>query len=214
MNDAVLSPAAIALAVLAVLEEREEEEEGGGNEVKGGYPAAHREFVEKIKDNQWKLEEAMAPLVAEALGMSRLRFVNARTETEASAGKKYSVEPEMSNSSPADSIRQEISRAEESETEDGSLGITSDGRGEKPWEILMQHGTKSEAGMKQAIVEDLVVMFFVLVEWFEHKEEENKFVIDIFISQDELIRLANAHTLMKQRQLFCEEKASFDIAHG
>ncbi|KAH7824037.1 uncharacterized protein MONOS_1666 [Monocercomonoides exilis] len=65
------------------------------------------------------------PLVVEALGMSRLRFVNARTETEASAGKKYSVEPEVSNSSPADGIRQENRKSEE---EEGNLylGITSD----------------------------------------------------------------------------------------
>ncbi|KAH7831474.1 uncharacterized protein MONOS_16972 [Monocercomonoides exilis] len=68
--------------VLVVLEEREEAEEGDVNEVKGGYPAAHREFVERIKENRGKLEEAMAPLVVEALGMSGLRFVKAETWTE------------------------------------------------------------------------------------------------------------------------------------
>ncbi|KAH7819368.1 uncharacterized protein MONOS_9249 [Monocercomonoides exilis] len=51
MEDVVLSLAAIALAVP---EEREEAEGGDGDEVKGGYPVAHREFVEKIKDNQGK----------------------------------------------------------------------------------------------------------------------------------------------------------------
>ncbi|KAH7822546.1 uncharacterized protein MONOS_8828 [Monocercomonoides exilis] len=72
----------------------------------------------------------MTPLVVEALGMSRLRFVNARTETEASAGKKYSVEPEVSNSSPSDGIQQENRRAAE-EAADGSLGIASDGSAEE-----------------------------------------------------------------------------------
>ncbi|KAH7831213.1 uncharacterized protein MONOS_3815 [Monocercomonoides exilis] len=92
MEDMVLLSEAI---VLVVLEEREEvegeekgEEKGGrkggdGNEEKGGYPTAHREFVERIKENQGKLEEAMAPLVVEVLGTSRLRFAKARTETEA-----------------------------------------------------------------------------------------------------------------------------------
>ncbi|KAH7831467.1 uncharacterized protein MONOS_15419 [Monocercomonoides exilis] len=79
MEDMVLLPEEI---VLVVLEEREEAEEGDVNEVKGGYPAAHREFVERIKENRGKLEEAMAPLVVEALGMSGLRFVKAETWTE------------------------------------------------------------------------------------------------------------------------------------
>ncbi|KAH7819122.1 uncharacterized protein MONOS_12787 [Monocercomonoides exilis] len=78
----------------------------------------------------------------------------------------------------------------------------------------MQHGTKSEAGMKQAIEEDLAVLFFVLVKWFEHKAEENEFVIDIFISHNELIHIANAHSLMKQRLLCCGVTASLGIAHG
>ncbi|KAH7823264.1 uncharacterized protein MONOS_811 [Monocercomonoides exilis] len=67
----------------------------------------------------------------------------------------------------------------------------------------MQHGTKSEAGMKQTIVEDLAAMVFVLVEWFEHKAEEFEFAIDIFISQDELIHLANAHIVMQPQPLCC-----------
>ncbi|KAH7818702.1 uncharacterized protein MONOS_2140 [Monocercomonoides exilis] len=86
MEDVVQSPAAIELAVLKEREEAEEgergckegdkegeekgEEDGGkdggreggdGNEEKGGYPTAHREFVERIKENQGKLEEAMTP---------------------------------------------------------------------------------------------------------------------------------------------------------
>ncbi|KAH7819121.1 uncharacterized protein MONOS_12788 [Monocercomonoides exilis] len=109
-EEMVLSPAAIALEVLEEWEEAEEgemeETEGGdGNEEKGGRPIAHREFVEGIKENQGKLEEAIAQLVVEALGLSRLRFVKARTATEASAGKKFSVQPEMRNFSPADGIR-------------------------------------------------------------------------------------------------------------
>ncbi|KAH7823395.1 uncharacterized protein MONOS_17600 [Monocercomonoides exilis] len=80
-----------------MLEEREEAEEGErggkegeengeedgrkegseGNEEKGGYPTAHREFVERIKESQGKLEEAIAPLVVEGLGLGRLRFVKA-----------------------------------------------------------------------------------------------------------------------------------------
>ncbi|KAH7822696.1 uncharacterized protein MONOS_17637 [Monocercomonoides exilis] len=38
---------------------------------------------------------------------------------------------------------------------------------------------------------------------FEHKAEEKEFVCGIFISQDELIRLANEHAFMKQRLLCC-----------
>ncbi|KAH7832711.1 uncharacterized protein MONOS_10943 [Monocercomonoides exilis] len=92
MEDIVQSHAAIVQAVLEEREEAEEGEKGGkegeekgeedggreggdGNEEKGGYPAAHREFVERIKENQGKLEEAMAPLIVEALGLRRLRFV-------------------------------------------------------------------------------------------------------------------------------------------
>ncbi|KAH7823562.1 putative IQ domain-containing protein H [Monocercomonoides exilis] len=69
MEDVVLSLAAI---VLAVLEEREEAEEGEGYEEKDKYPTAHREYVRKIKENQGKLEEAMVPLVTEALELARL----------------------------------------------------------------------------------------------------------------------------------------------
>eukprot|EP00770_Monocercomonoides_exilis_P016597 MONOS_16565.1-p1 / transcript=MONOS_16565.1 / gene=MONOS_16565 / organism=Monocercomonoides_exilis_PA203 / gene_product=IQ domain-containing protein H / transcript_product=IQ domain-containing protein H / location=Mono_scaffold01866:30-1708(-) / protein_length=472 / sequence_SO=supercontig / SO=protein_coding / is_pseudo=false len=147
MEDVVLSPAAIALAVLEEREEAEEGEKGGkegeekgeekgedgrregddGNEEKGGYPTAHREFVEKIKENQGKLEEAMAPLVVEALGLSGLRFVKA--ETEVGADKQHSVEPEVRSSSPSDGIQQENRRAAE-EAADGSLGLASDGREE------------------------------------------------------------------------------------
>ncbi|KAH7820374.1 uncharacterized protein MONOS_6247 [Monocercomonoides exilis] len=83
MEDVVLPPAAIALAVL---EEREEAEEGGGNRVKGGHRTVHREFVERIKENQGKLEEAMEPLV-EALGLSGLRFV--KEETHEKTGKQH-----------------------------------------------------------------------------------------------------------------------------
>ncbi|KAH7817058.1 uncharacterized protein MONOS_13828 [Monocercomonoides exilis] len=72
---------------LAELEEREEAEEGeregaeggDGTEEKGGYRTAHRDFVERIKENKGKLEEAIAPLVVEALGLSGLRFVKAET---------------------------------------------------------------------------------------------------------------------------------------
>ncbi|KAH7830290.1 uncharacterized protein MONOS_7557 [Monocercomonoides exilis] len=72
-----------AVIVQAVFDEREEAEEGDGNEEKGGYPTARREFVERIKENQGKLEEAIALLVVEALGLSGLRFVKAGTEAEA-----------------------------------------------------------------------------------------------------------------------------------
>eukprot|EP00770_Monocercomonoides_exilis_P016328 MONOS_16282.1-p1 / transcript=MONOS_16282.1 / gene=MONOS_16282 / organism=Monocercomonoides_exilis_PA203 / gene_product=unspecified product / transcript_product=unspecified product / location=Mono_scaffold01612:4538-5904(+) / protein_length=298 / sequence_SO=supercontig / SO=protein_coding / is_pseudo=false len=247
MEDVVLPPAAIALAVLEEREEAEEgergckegeekgkekgEEDGGrdggdGNEEKGGYPTAHREHVERIEEIQVMLEEAMTPMVVDVLGLSGLRFVKA--ETEVGADKQHSVEPEECSFFPSDGIQQENRRAVE-EAADGSLGITSDGRGgnEQTLDVLgelniplhrscakMQHATKSEAGMKHAIVEDLAVMFFVLVEWFEHKAEENEFVCGIIISQDELIRLANAHTLMKQRLLCCGVTASLGIAHG
>ncbi|KAH7818636.1 uncharacterized protein MONOS_8386 [Monocercomonoides exilis] len=113
MEDVVQSPAAIELAVLEEREEAEEGEKGGkrgeekgeedggkdggreggdGNEEKGGYPTAHREFVERIKENQGKLEEAIAPLVVEALGLSGLRFVKA--DAEVGADQQHSVEPE------------------------------------------------------------------------------------------------------------------------
>ncbi|KAH7831524.1 uncharacterized protein MONOS_11111 [Monocercomonoides exilis] len=152
MEDVVLSPAAIALAVLEEREEVEEgergckegdkegeekgEEDGGkdggkeggdGNEEKCGYPTAHREFVERIKENRGKLEEAMAPLIVEALGLSGLRFVKA--EAEVGAYKQHSVEPEVCSSSPSNGIQQENRRAEEEAT-DGSFDITSDGREE------------------------------------------------------------------------------------
>ncbi|KAH7818992.1 uncharacterized protein MONOS_8097 [Monocercomonoides exilis] len=113
-----MSLAAIALAVLEEREEVEEGEKGGkeveekgeedggkdggreggdGNEEKGVYPTAHREFVERIKENQGKLEEAMAPLVVEALGLSGLRFVKA--DAEVGADKQHSVKPEVCSSS-------------------------------------------------------------------------------------------------------------------
>ncbi|KAH7823360.1 uncharacterized protein MONOS_8448 [Monocercomonoides exilis] len=128
VEDVVLSPAAIALAVLEEREEAEEgergckegdkegeemgEEDGGkdrgreggdGNEEKGGYPTAHRDFVERIKEKQGKLEEAMVPLVVEALGLSGLRFVKA--ESEADSDKQHSVEPEVCSSSSADGVQ-------------------------------------------------------------------------------------------------------------
>ncbi|KAH7823546.1 uncharacterized protein MONOS_12739 [Monocercomonoides exilis] len=55
-----------------VLEEWEEAEEGEGYEEKDEYPTAHREYVRKIKENQGKLEEAMVPLVTEALESAQL----------------------------------------------------------------------------------------------------------------------------------------------
>ncbi|KAH7828827.1 uncharacterized protein MONOS_6167 [Monocercomonoides exilis] len=135
MGDVILLPEKIVLAVLEEREEVEEgekgckegdkegeekgEEDGGreggdGNEEKGVYPTAHREFVERIKENQGKLEEAMAPLVVEALGLGRLRFVKA--EAEADSDKQHSVEPEVCSSSPSDGIQQKISREEENWT--------------------------------------------------------------------------------------------------
>ncbi|KAH7818638.1 uncharacterized protein MONOS_8384 [Monocercomonoides exilis] len=121
MEDVVLLPAAIALAAL---EEREEAKECEGNEEKGGYPTAHREFVERIKENQGKLEEAIAQLVVEALGLVWLRFMKVKTHPE--ADKQHSVESEMCSSSPSDGIQQENRKAAEEAT-DMSLGITSDG---------------------------------------------------------------------------------------
>ncbi|KAH7826126.1 uncharacterized protein MONOS_5518 [Monocercomonoides exilis] len=100
MEDVALSPAAIVLDVLKEREEAEEGERGGkegekegekegkedggreegdGNEAKGVYPTTYREFVERIKENQGKLEDAMELLVVKALGMSGLRFVKAET---------------------------------------------------------------------------------------------------------------------------------------
>eukprot|EP00770_Monocercomonoides_exilis_P000298 MONOS_296.1-p1 / transcript=MONOS_296.1 / gene=MONOS_296 / organism=Monocercomonoides_exilis_PA203 / gene_product=unspecified product / transcript_product=unspecified product / location=Mono_scaffold00005:56407-56772(+) / protein_length=122 / sequence_SO=supercontig / SO=protein_coding / is_pseudo=false len=110
MKDVNLLPAAIALAVREEREETEEgeseeAEEGDENEVKCVYPTAHREFVERMKEIQGKLEEAMAPLNVEALGLSRLRFVKVETE----ADKLHSVGPEVCSTSPSYSIQQEIS---------------------------------------------------------------------------------------------------------
>ncbi|KAH7832301.1 uncharacterized protein MONOS_11649 [Monocercomonoides exilis] len=61
-EDVVLSPAAIALAVL---EEREEAEEGEEDETKGDYPTVHREYSKRIKEKQWKLEDVVELPVAE-----------------------------------------------------------------------------------------------------------------------------------------------------
>ncbi|KAH7826701.1 uncharacterized protein MONOS_5611 [Monocercomonoides exilis] len=77
----------------------------------------------------------------------------------------------------------------------------------------MQHGTESETRIKQAISEEFVVMDNSLVEWFEHKAEEFEFVIDIYISQDELNLLANVHIVMKQWLLYCGVKASVVMEH-
>ncbi|KAH7826148.1 uncharacterized protein MONOS_17397 [Monocercomonoides exilis] len=89
--------------------EREEIEEKGGNGVKGDYPTAYREFVERIKENQGKQVEAISPLVVEALGMIRQRFVKAvakdEADTEADADKQHSVEPEVHSSSPSDGFQ-------------------------------------------------------------------------------------------------------------
>ncbi|KAH7832118.1 uncharacterized protein MONOS_1655 [Monocercomonoides exilis] len=118
MEDAVLSPASIALTILEKREEAEEgerrgkeggkegeengekegKEEGGReggdeDEEKGGRPIAHGEFVKRIKENQRKLEEAMALLVVEAFGLSRLRSVKA--VAEADSDKQHFVEPEV-----------------------------------------------------------------------------------------------------------------------
>ncbi|KAH7831279.1 uncharacterized protein MONOS_11208 [Monocercomonoides exilis] len=149
MEDEVLSSAVIALVVLEEREEAEEGEKGGkegeekgeengeedggrevgdGNEENGRYPTAHREYVEKIKEKQGKLEETMSPLVVEALGLSGLRFVKA--EAEAGANKQHSEEPELCSSSPSDGTQLENRRAEEEEA-DGSLGITFDGSAER-----------------------------------------------------------------------------------
>ncbi|KAH7831526.1 uncharacterized protein MONOS_16984 [Monocercomonoides exilis] len=62
--------------------------------------------------------------------------------------------------------------------------------------------------MKQVGVEDLAVMFFELVEWFEHKAEENEYVCGIFICQDEWIRLANVHIVMQPQPLCCGRTVS------
>ncbi|KAH7827768.1 uncharacterized protein MONOS_17273 [Monocercomonoides exilis] len=140
MEDVVLPPAAIALAVLEEREEAEEGEregkegeeegeedrgkEGGdGNEEKGGYPTAHGEFVERIKENQGKLEEAIAPLVVEALGLSGLRFVKADAEVG--------------------------NRRVEEEAADGSLGITSDG--EKKDEVQVEMSKNGERVDNEAV---------------------------------------------------------------
>ncbi|KAH7820718.1 uncharacterized protein MONOS_14717 [Monocercomonoides exilis] len=156
---------------LAVLEEREEAEEGergckegdkegeekggrkggDGNEVKGGYPAAHREFVERIKENQGKLEEAIAQMVVEALGMSGLS--------------------EGCSSSPSDNVQQENRRAEE-ESADGSLDITLDGSsdGEKKDEEQMQISKNDLAIFEESEIERSSID----IEKEEEEEEEEK----------------------------------------
>ncbi|KAH7816485.1 uncharacterized protein MONOS_15632 [Monocercomonoides exilis] len=134
MEDVVLSPAAIELAVL---EKREEAKEGEGDEMKGGYPIARREFVKKqTKENHRKLEEAMAQLVVEALGLVLLRFMKAEVKTD--IDKQHSMESEVCSSSPSDGIQQDNRKAEE-ETVDGSLGITSDGSAEGVGKDKEQH---------------------------------------------------------------------------
>ncbi|KAH7818047.1 uncharacterized protein MONOS_5075 [Monocercomonoides exilis] len=67
VEDVVMLTGVIALDVL---EEREDEVRGGGdgNKEKGLYPTAHREFVERIKEKQGKLESAMVLLVGKHLG--------------------------------------------------------------------------------------------------------------------------------------------------
>ncbi|KAH7823725.1 uncharacterized protein MONOS_15310 [Monocercomonoides exilis] len=92
MEDAVLSPAAIALAVL---EELEEAEEGGGNERKST-------ILQRTE-------------IVEALELSRLKFMNTEAEAKVDTDKQHSVEPEMCSSSLSDEIQQEISRADEEE---------------------------------------------------------------------------------------------------
>ncbi|KAH7825395.1 uncharacterized protein MONOS_2529 [Monocercomonoides exilis] len=118
-DDVVLLPVDIEQTMLEEREEAEEGERGGkegeengeedgrkegseGNEEKGGYPTAHREFVERIKESQGKLEEAIAPLVVEGLGLSGLRFVKA--DAEVGADKQHSVEPEVCSSLSANGI--------------------------------------------------------------------------------------------------------------
>ncbi|KAH7825977.1 uncharacterized protein MONOS_4549 [Monocercomonoides exilis] len=115
-EDVVLLPEEIALDVLEEREEAEEGERGGkegeergeeyggrvggkdegreggdGNEEKGGYPAAHREFVERIKENLGKMEKAMEQLVVEALGLSWLRFVKAEADCSMRWNQKCAV---------------------------------------------------------------------------------------------------------------------------
>ncbi|KAH7815970.1 uncharacterized protein MONOS_13057 [Monocercomonoides exilis] len=186
MEDVVLFPEAIALAMLDGREEVEEgngngeegeekgEEDGGkdggreggdGNEEKGWYPTAHRKFVERIKEKQGKLEEAMAPLAVEALGLSRLRFVKA--EAEAGADKQHSEEPELCSSSPSDGIQEEISRAEE-EAADGSLEITSDGCSDEVRKDVEQVQISTDGlEMNEELEEERGIMKFV-----EEEEEE------------------------------------------
>ncbi|KAH7821009.1 uncharacterized protein MONOS_7686 [Monocercomonoides exilis] len=126
MEDVVLSQVSIALAVLEEREEVEEGERGGKDGGKGEKKSEKKmdgEFVERNKENQEKLEEVIAPLVVEALGLSGLRFV--KEKAEVGVNKQHSVEPEVCSSLSAYCIQQEISRAEE-EAADGSLGITFD----------------------------------------------------------------------------------------
>ncbi|KAH7827094.1 uncharacterized protein MONOS_15393 [Monocercomonoides exilis] len=148
MEDVVLSPVVIALAVLEEREEAEEGEMGGkegeekgeengeekgeekgeedegrdrgdGNEEKGRYPTAIRKFVERIEEIQGKLEEAMVPLVVEALGLSGLRLVKA--DAEVGVSKQHPMKPEVCSSSPSNGIQQENRRAAEEGSADGSL---------------------------------------------------------------------------------------------
>ncbi|KAH7832471.1 uncharacterized protein MONOS_3820 [Monocercomonoides exilis] len=199
MEDMVLSPAAIALVVLEEREEAEEgergckegeekgtekgEEDGGreggdGNEEKGGYPTAHRESVERIKENQGKLEEAMTLLVVEALGLSRLRFVKAgpEAETEAGADKQHSEEPEVCSSFPSDGMKQDNWRAAE-EAADGSLEITSDGSAEGVGKDVKQVemsknglGMNEEQGKEDSSID---------LEKEEEEEEEEWQILDV-----------------------------------
>ncbi|KAH7819529.1 uncharacterized protein MONOS_16070 [Monocercomonoides exilis] len=118
MEDVVLKPAEITLAVLEERKEEEEDRRREGcdvNKEKCGHPTAYREFVERIKENLRKLEEKIALLVVEALGLNRLRFVKA--ETKAEADKQHSVEPEVCGSSSSNDGSSDRAEKDEKQAE-------------------------------------------------------------------------------------------------
>ncbi|KAA6328079.1 MAG: hypothetical protein EZS28_053757, partial [Streblomastix strix] len=86
----LLSPAVVALAALEEREEEEEKEEmekakKNGEQIedeKKVFPSTHRQFVQKIKENQVLLEETLAPKIAEALGIDAIQDLQAELLTE------------------------------------------------------------------------------------------------------------------------------------
>ncbi|KAH7826990.1 uncharacterized protein MONOS_3536 [Monocercomonoides exilis] len=102
-----------------------------------------------MKENLGKLEEAMALLVVEALGLSRLRFVKAGAEAD--SDKQHSIETKLCCSSSDYSIQQEISRTEK-EAADVSCVTSDKSEGNRQRETMDEFVAIGEVVLQESVL--------------------------------------------------------------